>query len=351
MSTIVYLAVYAAIIIFTSIRDHGKIIFVMLRDITGVIQIILRKDALPEQEWKRAKEIRNLDRIRIKGVSGFSKTGALSVFAEKVEIIMKKETAATIFTIDEQDSRTLTGQFLLARLQEKACEWMRENGYVEFVPYYITSSRISSHLEPLEVVFPGWGSNAYLIVSPSGQLLKALTVADTKVFCVSRVFSQMVRDGYTSAESMILCAQCFEPNENEMERLGELLIKSIFVNLYTMPDLVVKDWLRSDRNWQIEERDFLDENPSLVKTKMPKIQVCDDTRNALQREINEKAKVQRFFRILWPENVILVEGHIGRVEAVKVGGLVVHLERMIPLLRNVPLRFMRKEHSANSPNS
>ena len=185
----------------TSIRVHGKIIFVMLRDVTGVIQVIFQRDTFSTETWNEIRVLQKLDRIQIHGFTGYSKSGELSIFADKINVLLKKDAVANVIAIEEKDSRALTAQFMLARLRERAGKWMQDNGYIEFVPYYLTSSRVSSHLEPLQVIFPGWGASARLTVSPANQLLRALTAANTKVFCFSRIFSQMVRDGYTSIVS------------------------------------------------------------------------------------------------------------------------------------------------------
>lgn len=325
----------------TSIRDHGKIVFITLRDVTGVIQVIFRFSNLSKKAWKRVKSMEKRDRIEVMGTTGFTKKGTLSVIASNVKKLMSSQGFEESFIIDERDSRTLTSQFLLARLRDRARLLMEKEGYIEFIPHYLTSSIVSAHLEPLGVIFPGWGSNVHLTVSSSGQLLKALTAANTKVYCLSRIFSQMIRDGYTSAESMVLCAQCFEPNQNEMERFGEKLIKWIFSDFQTMPEFISEEWMQDDNNWVLSWGDILMETPAVLNVKYPLIQVCNDTQSKTQDEINTRANVSYFFRIIWPENIVLVEGHIGFVESIRVGGFMLHLERMIPLLRNVPLRFIR----------
>ena len=50
------------------IRDHGKIIFVEVRDITGIIQVVFEKSALSETEFKKARQLTKESVICVKGV-------------------------------------------------------------------------------------------------------------------------------------------------------------------------------------------------------------------------------------------------------------------------------------------
>ena len=170
----------------TAIRNHGKIFFISLRDITGAIQLVFNYEQFDQESWSDIKSLETRDRIEVEGVVGMTSRQTLSIFVKSLKKLMTSEDADKVIKLDDSISGTLTSQFLLAKLRSKSVEYMIKNGYIEFTSYYLTSSRLSPHLEPLQVNFPGWGGYAHLSVSPVSQMIRALTAANTKVFCVSR---------------------------------------------------------------------------------------------------------------------------------------------------------------------
>lgn len=70
------------------LRDIGKLIFLRLRDWSGELQVGLSKKQL-EESWELIKQFEAGDIIAAEGEMGLTKTGELTVWAEKVRILSK----------------------------------------------------------------------------------------------------------------------------------------------------------------------------------------------------------------------------------------------------------------------
>lgn len=73
----------------TSLRPHGKVIFLDLKDHTGTIQIMIRKQAVSEESFDNFSFIDPGDFLGVQGSVGTTKTGELSVMAENVTFLGK----------------------------------------------------------------------------------------------------------------------------------------------------------------------------------------------------------------------------------------------------------------------
>ncbi|MHC4982852.1 MAG: OB-fold nucleic acid binding domain-containing protein, partial [Planctomycetota bacterium] len=71
------------------IRDMGKMIFAHVRDETGAMQIALRKNALDERSWKLAKLLDLGDIVAVAGPIQRTKTGELTIWAERLTLLTK----------------------------------------------------------------------------------------------------------------------------------------------------------------------------------------------------------------------------------------------------------------------
>jgi lysyl-tRNA synthetase class 2 len=72
-----------------AIRDQGKIVFIVLRDGTGDIQVFARVNALDEAAWNTVKSLDTGDIIGVCGTISRTRRGELSVMPESVELLTK----------------------------------------------------------------------------------------------------------------------------------------------------------------------------------------------------------------------------------------------------------------------
>jgi len=81
-------------------RDHGGVVFIDLRDYTGIIQVVFGRERIEEDIIEKAKTLRNEDVIRIKGEvrrrpKGTEnlklKTGGFEVWGREIEVLNKSK--------------------------------------------------------------------------------------------------------------------------------------------------------------------------------------------------------------------------------------------------------------------
>ena len=70
-------------------RGQGKVAFLQVRDWTGTIQVMLGKNQVGEEAWKVVAELDMGDLIGVDGGLGLTKTGELTVFAQKLTFLSK----------------------------------------------------------------------------------------------------------------------------------------------------------------------------------------------------------------------------------------------------------------------
>ncbi len=79
----------------TAWREHGKLIFVVIKDQSGEIQVMIRKDSLVDDVgkgfigWDNLELLDVSDFIEVEGVIGKTKTGQISIMADKVRLLAK----------------------------------------------------------------------------------------------------------------------------------------------------------------------------------------------------------------------------------------------------------------------
>ncbi|MBI5221004.1 MAG: hypothetical protein HY978_04205 [Candidatus Liptonbacteria bacterium] len=320
----------------TRLAPLGKVVFMTLRDATGSVQLKCGFDTMSAEQWQSAKALKLADRITVTGAAGFNTfhaTQTPTVFADTLSILLPGQFGDTELLGSEREA--VTKQFFLSRLRTKAQLFFASRGFEEFDAYYLSSRQVSYAITSLRVVFPGFGAPTFMAPSPASQLLTALFAApSSKVFCVSRCFSNEIRDGYTSAESPLVCLMQLAASTETLCQLGEDCIKAVFSDIVTMPDLAEthQAWLGSD-SWLRQQFSLETESEEVSE---PTIQIFPPPNTAVSHGL------QSVFRISWPERFVLVEGHTQLIDTkLSLGGFTLHLERMIPALRTVILRRLR----------
>ncbi|MBW2260670.1 MAG: lysine--tRNA ligase [Deltaproteobacteria bacterium] len=71
------------------LRSFGKAAFLDFEDVTGRIQVYVKKDVLPDEEFKTFKKVDVGDIVGVEGFAFFTKTGELTVMAERMHFITK----------------------------------------------------------------------------------------------------------------------------------------------------------------------------------------------------------------------------------------------------------------------
>lgn len=233
-------------------RDHGKLIFIDLRDRSGILQIILKPSAISATKQLKAEWIISVEgriKERPKGTENIEvKTGKIEMVAENLEIISENKTKLPIDISKKElklrlttllDNRALTLRHKESRaifrvyqtvLQSYRAQ-MQKLGFIEIKTPKIlgTTSEGGANL----FSFDYFGKKAFLAQSP--QLYKQIGVgAFERVFEVGPVFRREPHfttrhlNEYISLDAEIGFISDFEEIMNELEKVIKFILETIW---------------------------------------------------------------------------------------------------------------------------
>ncbi len=190
-------------------RDHGKILFIDLRDRSGLLQVVFPLKEMSEKDSEIAKSLRSEDVIYVHGIvqkrsersiNPNLESGSVEVFAKSLELIEKAETLPFDMSAQELnvelptllDYRGLTLRHAkvksIFRIQEVVIDafrrFMQSNEFMEFQAPTMIPTVPEGGAEVFEVKY--FDHKVYLAQSP--QLYKQiLTGAFERVFSVNKI--------------------------------------------------------------------------------------------------------------------------------------------------------------------
>ncbi len=221
------------------LRDMGKMIFAHLRDSSGAMQIALRKDALGEQGWALVKLLDLGDLVAVAGPVQKTKTGEITVWAEKLTLLCK-----SLFPMPEKfhglaDVETryrrryldlMTNPQSLAVFQQrvKIIEFLRttlkRRGFVEVETPILQPVYGGGAAQPFTTHHNTLDADLYLRISPELYLKRLLVGGMEKVFEIGRQFRNEGLDARHSPEfTMLELYQAYADYEVMMEITEELI--------------------------------------------------------------------------------------------------------------------------------
>ena len=319
----------------TKVRDMGKIIFFDLRDATGLVQLLGNRRNIPEEEWESVQKIKPGMRVWVAGSIGRTKAGQATVFLNRAPQLKDLTFESSVGSATPEYAQ-VGNQMFVARLRNRAAEFWREQGYLEIEPKYISTRWSSQGVEPLQIVYPGFGASAYLAPTPATQLLEALVVTGADaVFATGRLFSTTFRDEKSSAESLIVSARTIGPSHPQHLQLAKQCVEFTFGNLETFPEAGLAG-LNEWREVQLTgERDNSRSQTVIVPTleiyEMPTFVRAES-----------QGKILTLFRLVWPPSRTIAEGATEQIgDDLILASTTVHIERMASLLRDLPVRQIR----------
>lgn len=267
-------------------RDHGKIVFVDLRDRTGVVQLVGGEN-LGQLHPEDVVHVTGLVQKRPeKLVNPNLETGAVEVVVEKVEVIspaaelpfdMGKDTLGVqLPTLLDFRSLTLRHPKVKAifKVQEAIAESFRQAarsiGCVEVFPPTVSASSTEGGAEVLPVDY--FGYPAFMVQSP--QLYKQMLVGVfERVFLISHIYR---------TEPSVTTRHLVESIQLDCE-IG--FIES-FVELLDGLENVFSQTIHKTQEVCAKELEFLGVTPSRVTAKVPRL-----TMREAQKIILERTKV------------------------------------------------------------
>lgn len=311
-------------------RKAKTAIFFDLSDTTQSVQLIVSAASDPDL-FSQALTLQVADRVHVSGVLTRTQAGVLTVAIDRIDLLIPRRALSDRDLLANLSKRDISPRFLLARLGKLAQDLFEAREFLQFSPHYISTRIKGVGVEPLDVVFPGWGATTSLVPSPLPQLLEAAVLSGTpRVFSACRLFSRTIRDGFTSSEAYSVCAVSLEHDLTALMALASeaviRVLEPFLVDPATRSYLDPAAWFT--RTAVVSEVTGRVEQPT---------QIVYENRALLSGDVGSQA-----FRVLWPPDVSVVEGHVAHLDGViPFGVLTVHLERVVRILYGATLRRIR----------
>ncbi|MEM4271955.1 MAG: lysine--tRNA ligase [Candidatus Pacearchaeota archaeon] len=225
------------------IRDIGKIIFAVLQDSSGKIQIVLQEKETPEKVIEFFKKyIDTGDFAGVEGTIFRTKRGELSVLVKKAELLSKsllplpekwhglqdKEERYRKRYIDLLINPEVKEVFLKReKIIDAIREFMKSRGFVEVDTPYLQTIYGGAEARPFKTHLNALNIDLFLAISPELHL-KRLTVGGMdKVFTIARNFRNEGIDKWHNPEFTMLEAYQAYADYNDMMELFESLYEYV----------------------------------------------------------------------------------------------------------------------------
>lgn len=171
-----------------TVRVHGKLVFVVVRDRSGKIQVVAKKN-VSEEAWKTARELTPESVVAVRGVLVESKAalGGREIQAREIVLLNKADPlpidihdhTKTVLAkrldwrfLDLRNPRNQAIFLIEAEMARAAREWFNSNGFVEIFTSKIVGAATEGGAEVFSIVY--FDKPAFLAQSP--QLYKQLGV-------------------------------------------------------------------------------------------------------------------------------------------------------------------------------
>lgn len=171
-----------------TVRVHGKLVFVVVRDRSGKIQVVAKKN-VSEEAWKTARELTPESVVAVRGVLVESKAalGGREIQAREIVLLNKADPlpidihdhTKTVLAkrldwrfLDLRNPRNQAIFLIEAEMARVAREWFNSNGFVEIFTSKIVGAATEGGAEVFSIVY--FDKPAFLAQSP--QLYKQLGV-------------------------------------------------------------------------------------------------------------------------------------------------------------------------------
>jgi len=221
------------------IRDMGKMIFAHFRDQTDAMQIALRKNALDETGWKLAKLLDLGDVIAVAGPLKRTKTGELTIWAERLTLLVKSlnpmpEKFHGLVDVEARYRQRyldlMTNPESMVRFRKRIVvietfrDVLKRRGFVEVETPVLQPIYGGGAARPFTTHHNTLDANLYLRISPELYLKRLLVGGMERVFEIGRNFRNEGIDTRHNPEfTMLELYQAYADYEVMMEITEEVI--------------------------------------------------------------------------------------------------------------------------------
>ncbi len=220
-------------------RDMGKMIFAHLRDQSGQMQIAFRKNAVDEPTWKLVKLLDLGDLVACEGVLQKSRTGEITIWAEKVTLLCKglnpmPEKFHGLRDIETRSRRRyldlMTNPESMQRFQKRISivqrmrQFLAERGFSEVETPMLQPVYGGAAARPFTTHHNALDLDLYMRISPETYLKRLLVGGMEKIFEINRNFRNEGVDASHNPEfTMMELYQAYADYHDMMEITEQMI--------------------------------------------------------------------------------------------------------------------------------
>lgn len=286
----------------------------------------VRRDDFTDQQWEQLRAIRRGARLQIMGVVGVSKTGMTTIWLDSFPLVQAYSFPETLSAIEPHRQR-IGASLFVAHFRSLAEPTLVSMGYLPVdVRLLTTYWHGGENPYTLRALYSGFGEPMFLAPSPSPQLVEALiATGKDRVFTATSLFTSSYRGRTDGSEASIIMAKTLNCSLQQLVRDSRSLLSRVFGAvgvLETVGDPATWPELTSD--WPT--RFPVDEVQSAY------VQVCRQV-DAASSHTTELAK------FIFPPTYVPLEAVTESTHnGVPLGTIILHLERILPLVQYLPIR-------------
>ncbi|HDT15593.1 MAG TPA: lysine--tRNA ligase, partial [Firmicutes bacterium] len=186
-----------------SVRGHGKTTFANIKDMTGIIQVYARKDDIGEDVYADFKKMDIGDIVGVRGKAFRTKTGELTLKAEKIELLTKsllpmpekwhglkdKETRYRKRYLDLMVNDEVRDVFVTrTKIIKEIRNFLDERGFMEVETPMMQAIPGGAKARPFLTHHNALGMDLYMRIAPELYLKRLLVGGFEKVYEINRNF-------------------------------------------------------------------------------------------------------------------------------------------------------------------
>lgn len=321
-------------------RKFPSYLSVRIKDITGTILVLLDKNVDLKKPNISQEFFHIGTRIRINGRVSTNNEGVrLLKNITDAEVLGKHN--ARLPELDEE-MREQASRMLMSRICRNASQFLNKNKFTELETRVISRKWVEKGLEPLRVLYPGFGSNAVLSTSPSAQVMDFLSTTLVKrAFTVSTSFSTTYRFKSGPADLRVIVAKALDLSEKELQEI--IWDLSIHI-LSKIDDRNIPSINRSSPKTAIDlkwphTKDQLLGVGSKIKDPLTLVRY---SANMVVEGENWTTEIVSILHLINNNGSILVEGATERLgDDVVISSLTVYPSQFLGFLKKAPIRQLR----------